>query len=395
MNTIDELKRQLLSLGMLYRNNYAEWPDFVILGKKERGIVEKYKLSSMSPSELAKGNLDGPKEILGFKIVDSAEHEYFAVSHCLLNEERYQAIKAQESAGNDLFEGENQVKFLGLPLVKLSTIQGPRYGVVLHNTDRNPTIDAYSEINQAFDHFNKMLFEGELPKCLITMQRDKRCYGFLSKGQFVNKDGASIDELALNPSYFGVRSIADTLSELVHTMCHLWQAHFGNPSRAGYHNGEWADKMKEVGLMASDTGLPNGKRVGQRMSHYIISNGPFEVACSGLLSNEFALSWYDRFPPVSEDEVTLRQEVKNTNLSISPALRPMETGIDKSFLTFEETYSDHDGDDEEKRVKPVGRSNRYKYQCPKCKTQVWGKPDIRLCCGNEDCEKVDFEVTDE
>lgn len=40
---------------MLYRNNYAEWPDFVILGKKERGIVEKYKLSSMSPSELAKG----------------------------------------------------------------------------------------------------------------------------------------------------------------------------------------------------------------------------------------------------------------------------------------------------------------------------------------------------
>lgn len=395
MNTIDELKRQLLSLGMLYRNNYAEWPDFVVLGKKERGIVEKYKLSAMTPSELAKGNLDGPKEILGFKIIDSTEHEYFAVSNCLLDEVRYQAIKAQESAGNDLFEGENQIKFLGLPLVKLSTSQGPRYGVVLHNTDRNPTIDVYSEINQAFNHFNKSLFNSELPNCLITMQRDKRCYGFLSKGQFVNKDGASIDELALNPSYFGVRSIADTLSVLVHEMCHLWQAHFGSPSRAGYHNTEWSDKMREVGLMASDTGLPNGKYVGQRMNHYIIENGPFEVACAGLLSNDFALSWYDRFPPVSENEVNLRQEVQNTTLSISPALRPMETGIDKSLLIFEETYSDHDGDDEEKRVKPVGRSNRYKYQCPKCKTQVWGKPDIKIICGNEDCEKTDFEVVDE
>lgn len=119
MNTIDELKRQLLSLGMLYRNNYAEWPDFVVLGKKERGIVEKYKLSAMTPSELAKGILDGSKEILGFKIVDSVEHEYFAVSHCLLNEERYQAIKAQESAGSDFFKGENEVKFLGLPLVSI------------------------------------------------------------------------------------------------------------------------------------------------------------------------------------------------------------------------------------------------------------------------------------
>lgn len=176
-----------------------------------------------------------------------------------------------------------------------------------------------------------MLFEGELPKCLITMQRDKCCYGFLSKGQFVNKDGASIDELALNLSYFGVRSIADTLSELVHTMCHLWQAHFGNPSRAGYHNGEWADKMKEVGLMASDTGLPNGKRVGQRMSHYIISNGPLRSLVSAFYRMNLLCPGMTVFRQSVRMKSLCAREVKNTTLSISPALRPMETGIDKAF----------------------------------------------------------------
>ena len=39
-------------------------------------------------------------------------------------------------------------------------------------------------------------------------------------------------------------------------MTHLEQAHFGKPSRNGYHNKEWADLMERVGLMPSDTGAP-------------------------------------------------------------------------------------------------------------------------------------------
>jgi hypothetical protein len=44
-------------------------------------------------------------------------------------------------------------------------------------------------------------------------------------------------------------------------MAHLWQWEFGSPYKNGYHNTEWAGKMIEIGLMPSDTGLPNGKKM--------------------------------------------------------------------------------------------------------------------------------------
>lgn len=43
-----------------------------------------------------------------------------------------------------------------------------------------PTTTAYSELQQAFDHFNMELFEGLLPPCLITLQRKKRTMGYFS-----------------------------------------------------------------------------------------------------------------------------------------------------------------------------------------------------------------------
>jgi hypothetical protein len=45
------------------------------------------------------------------------------------------------------------------------------------------------------------------------------------------------------------------LSTLVHEMVHVWQETYGNPSRRGYHNRQWAEKMREVGLQPSSTGL--------------------------------------------------------------------------------------------------------------------------------------------
>lgn len=32
--------------------------------------------------------------------------------------------------------------------------------------------------------------------------------------------------------------------------------------------------------------------------------------------------------------------------------------------------------------------------CPTCKTQVWGKPDIKILCGMEDCKSITYEVMD-
>ncbi|WP_057463942.1 hypothetical protein [Pseudovibrio sp. POLY-S9] len=44
-----------------------------------------------------------------------------------------------------------------------------------------PTQEAYEELQGAFDHYNRDLFAYVLPPCLITMQREKRTYGYCIK----------------------------------------------------------------------------------------------------------------------------------------------------------------------------------------------------------------------
>src|SRR5205085_2115221 len=138
----------------------------------------------------------------------------------------------------------------------------------------------------AFDFFNRRLFEAMLPPVLITLQRHKGARGYYSAKRFEGRADRSreVDELALNPAAFLARTDAEILSTLVHEMIHHWQAYFGTPSRGRYHNHEWADKMETLGLMPTDTGEPGGSRVGQRVTHYIIEDGPFDGSCQKLLA---------------------------------------------------------------------------------------------------------------
>jgi hypothetical protein len=77
-------------------------------------------------------------------------------------------------------------------------------------------------------------------------------------------------------------------------MVHLWQYHVGSPSRSGYHNREWADMMKRLGLPPSDTGKPGGRETGQRVTHYIIPDGPFALTCAVLLEDGDCNTHYER-----------------------------------------------------------------------------------------------------
>jgi hypothetical protein len=53
-----------------------------------------------------------------------------------------------------------------------------------------------------------------------------------------------------------------------------------NGIRRNYHNKEWAVKMREVGLIPTDTGQPGGKDTGQKVTHVIEPGGRFEQACT-------------------------------------------------------------------------------------------------------------------
>jgi predicted SprT family Zn-dependent metalloprotease len=61
-------------------------------------------------------------------------------------------------------------------------------------------------------------------------------------------DDSGRHELALNPDHFIGRSDEEICPTLVHEMVHVWQHQHGQPSARGYHNQEWAVKMKALGL---------------------------------------------------------------------------------------------------------------------------------------------------
>lgn len=229
-----------------------------------------------------------------------------------------------------------------------------------------PTPQTYTELQLAYDFFNEMLFDGQLPACLITLQREKRTHGYFSSERFVNRDGETYtDEIALNPSYFSVVPPMEIMQTIVHEMVHAWQFHFGNPGRRGYHNREWAEKMEQVGLTPSSTGKPGGEKTGEKMNDYPTPGGKFEKACKQLLGNpDFSISWYDRFPPDPE----------KVNTKGSAA-----AGKIKQALVLE-------GAGENK-------SNREKLRCPNCGNQAWCKPGMKLLCGEETCLGTPMEST--
>jgi len=94
--------------------------------------------------------------------------------------------------------------------------------------------------------------------------------------------------------------------------------------------------METVGLMPSDTGQHGGKRTGQRMTHYIIPGGPFDRACTALLSDGFRLAWGEIVYEVEDD----------------------------------------------KGGKGIGKGTRVKFTCPNCGANAWGKATLKIICGD-------------
>jgi predicted SprT family Zn-dependent metalloprotease len=198
-------------------------------------------------------------------------------------------------------------------------------------TATDPTRTTYIGLSEAYDFFNERLFAGHLPRCLITMRRHRKAFGYFSPARFGTRDGAEVtDEIALNALKFAERSEQENLATLVHEMCHLEQQHFGQPPRGVYHNREWARLMLAVGLVPSTTGEPGGKQTGRSVRHYIEKGGVFDQACSELLKAGVVLRYVDR-----------------------------------------------QGDEEERQKKAASKT---KYTCSNCGLNAWAKPEVELAC---------------
>jgi predicted SprT family Zn-dependent metalloprotease len=168
-----------------------------------------------------------------------------------------------------------------------------------------PTRETYDPLQQAYENLNRSLFAGELPNCLITLQRSKKSFGYFCGDRFGRADGTLTDEIALNPSHFRDRPQEEVLATLAHEMAHLWQHHFGTPGRGRYHNREWADKMKSIGLQPTSTGKDDGPETGDVMGHLIVPDGAFDRTVRKLLARGLVVSWIEqpeKLPAPDDDE---------------------------------------------------------------------------------------------
>jgi predicted SprT family Zn-dependent metalloprotease len=210
----------------------------------------------------------------------------------------------------------------------------------------NPTEAQFMNLNKAFDYFNKALFNGELPPCLLNLSRKKKTHGFLAPFRWRERDEEEFTthEISLTPTTL-YREPKEVFSTLVHEQCHLWQVEFGSASRNGYHNKEWAMKMIEVGLMPTDTGQEGGKITGQSMTHRIVSGGAYEKA-------------FNKMPK----ELTL-------------PFTSLDADLMKSLLSGGTSTGKSDA----KGSKTSSSSQKTKYSCP-CGFNVWGKPKLRITC---------------
>lgn len=210
-----------------------------------------------------------------------------------------------------------------------------------------PTQATYAAFQNAYDVFNRELFEGKMPAALITLNRkDKRSFGYWSHNRFgsCDKPNSTVSELALNPGKFKSHGPMEALQTLGHEMVHGMQCEHGKPSRGGYHNKQFADMMEAIGLMPSHNGQPGGKRVGQSMMDYAIPGGKFEGIAKRLLKDGFSCHWYDRTAELTETSGS------------------------------GEEGEEGEGDD------ASASGKRVKFTCGKCKANAWGKASLQLAC---------------
>jgi hypothetical protein len=210
------------------------------------------------------------------------------------------------------------------------------------------TITEYQGFQKAYDFFNRELFDGALPQVLVTLQRHANTRGYFSPERFSGRvDKVAVHELALNPDTFTGSTDEVILSTLAHEMCHVWQQTHGKAPRKGYHDRQWAAKMREVGLQPSSTGEEGGAETGQSMSHYIIPEGRFARAYAKLAATGFQLHW---------------QSIPAT-----------KQGRGK-------------------------KASKTKFTCPECGQNAWAKPDALLICGEcfeEDDGDIPFMLAEQ
>ena len=297
-----------------------------------------------------------------------------------------------------------------------------------------PTDAAYQALARLYSYFNGKLFSGALPICLLTFQRQAKTMGYASKGRWVNGRNESVDELSINPEYLFGSQMEELCQTMIHEQCHIWQYHFGRPSRKSYHDREWAAKMESLGLIPSSTGYPGGHKTGQKMDDYLLAGGPSHLAIESLKASGFDMPWIDKYParnqiypPKIYDQNGLKVAASKLKIlgikpfpgttltqAVQPQGQDMEVGqlppLSPSPIVVDDTSPARMEASEVEAINQTIRTSsaectvifpvklaakapptRSKYACSCAKpNHVWGRPGLKITC--EECNSS-FTVT--
>jgi hypothetical protein len=94
---------------------------------------------------------------------------------------------------------------------------------------------------------NEAFYGGALDPVVFTFSPARGSYGhYYHKGWSLGDEHRS--EVNLNTELFGETTLIEKIKTIVHEAGHAWQFKCGSPSAGNYHNREFADKMKEIGI---------------------------------------------------------------------------------------------------------------------------------------------------
>jgi hypothetical protein len=253
---------------------------------------------------------------------------------------------------------------------------------------KTPIIDQSTAIQAAYDWLNCELFEGLLPPAMLVLSRNNNVLGgYFTPDRWFDEDGKAIPEIAINANCLKQAGIVKAMVVLAHEMVHLWQYTSGSPSRAGYHNQEWADKAKEIGLVPFTA---EGKCTGQSVDTRLLPDGVAEMAIANM-PEEFTLPWMTEPMDIPQDkEKGGQQEGQGQGEGGEGQGNGQEQGGSGQGGPPEGQGKGvrkgiKDGTGQERKP-----GTRNKYTCPACGFNLWGKPGGNFEC--LDCNQVIIEM---
>jgi hypothetical protein len=117
--------------------------------------------------------------------------------------------------------------------------------------------------------------------------------------------------------------------------------------------------------------LPDGTKTGRTVSHYILPEGRFLLACRKLLENGFQIPWLDRHAPMEPERMEERQR----------ALAEAGVAFDASPPPIATLPERADGSPAVIPPPPKRAPSREKFTCPGCGIKAWATPGTEILCG--------------